>query len=147
MRIALSEQRLSRWATLAAAASFIVPVLGMVLVFGAVTTPGRDTRLVRSGAFWICVLAVVGYALSIHLLSSLPGRGRARRLGSWTFSVAFHGLMLFLGATFGGLGQAVAIFMAPEVLAVALSLIGFIVSLRTSPASERRLTGRLSGPA
>jgi hypothetical protein len=136
MRIGPSEQRLSRWATFAAAGSFMVPFLGLMLMIGAASATGGDYRIVGTKGFSIGALAVVGYGLSIYLLSSLPGKGPVRRMGSWAFSVTFHGLMLLLGATFLGLGRAVAIFMAPEVVAVALSVVGFIVGLRTSRNGE-----------
>jgi hypothetical protein len=78
--------------------------------------------------FWIGAVLLVGYGVSIYLLNSLAGKGRPRRLGSWTFSIAFHGLMLALGATVGGLGRTIALFMAPEVVVVALSIVGLIMS-------------------
>ena len=130
MSLGLSEQRLSRWAVVAAAVSFILPLLGVLLMFGAATAAGGDLGVASTKGFWIGAALFVGYFVSIYLLSSLPGKGRARRLGSWTFSVAFHALVLVLGATVGGLGRVVAIFMGPEVVVVALSTVGLIISAR-----------------
>ena len=140
MRFDLSEQRLSRWATLAAACSFLVPFLALMLMIGAASAAGGDHSIVRTYGFSMGVLAIVGYALSIYLLSSVPGKRRRRRLGSWIFSLTFHGLMLLFGATFLGLGGAVAIFMAPELMALALSIIGIVVALRRPTTAGRRLT-------
>ena len=142
MLIALSEQRLSRWATVAAAASFILPLLGLLLMFGAVSAAAGDYGITSTKGFWIGGALSVGYVVSIYLLKSLADKARPRRLGSWTFSVAFHGLMLVFGATVLGLGQAVAIFMAPEVVVVALSVVGLILSagkprnVETAPTSR-----------
>jgi hypothetical protein len=53
MLIALSEQRLSRWATVAAAASFILPLLGLLLMFGAVSAAAGDYGITSTKGFWI----------------------------------------------------------------------------------------------
>jgi len=51
MLIGLSEQRLSRWATIAAAASFILPLLGLLLMFGAFSAAG-DYGITSTQGFW-----------------------------------------------------------------------------------------------
>jgi energy-converting hydrogenase Eha subunit A len=110
-------------------------------MFGAFSAAG-DYGITSTKGFWIGGALAVGYVVSIYLLKSLVDKGRPRRLGSWTFSVAFHGLMLVFGATVLGLGQAVAIFMAPEVVVVALSVVGLILSagkprnVETAPTSR-----------
>lgn len=51
------------------------------------------------------------------------------------------------GATFLRLGEAAAIFMAPELIALALSIVGIVVALRPPTTAGRHRTSHLSGPA
>jgi len=99
MRIGLSEERLSWWATAAAVASFMLSLFCLLLMFGAVSATAGDYAIASAKGFWIGVVLLVGYIVSIYLLNSLVGKVRTRRLGSWAFAVAFHGLMLIFGAT------------------------------------------------
>lgn len=82
MLIGLSEGRLAWWAAAAAGVSFMLPLFGLLLMFGAVSAAAGDYRNASAKGFWMGTALVVGYAVSIYLLTSLAGKARRRRLGS-----------------------------------------------------------------
>jgi hypothetical protein len=72
MLIGLCEERLSwRAAAAAVVASFMLPLFGLLFMFGAVSAAAGDYGIASTKGFWIGVVLLVGYAVSIHLLKGL----------------------------------------------------------------------------
>lgn len=131
------EEKLAKIAVAAIGGSFLVAVIGLILIYGLTIIMSGEVELSDIPLMLKIIIPSALYVYSIYLLGTLPGKSRKQRSFAWVFSIAFHsGLLMYLGVVKGFCG-AVFILGLAETIVLVLSLLGISVLLFNFNKSKR----------
>ena len=126
----MSEKALSSFAATSASASLVFVLLGLLMIFGGVSSAAGEYNFVSSFLFWKGMVLFIAYALSQYMLVTLDGKNRRRRLASWIFSIVLHAAVITYVAFILNSIRGAVVLLVPELAVVLLSIGGLVFASR-----------------